>query len=432
MGYPFPFQHSDLHGRCADELLQFRNTTNVDLRREITDKWLSSAWDRASRSEHYRHIGNFTKHKFDSITPVNKRTFKESYSAFDAADAASIIKYYETSGTTGVPTPTKRTFEDIVWNYVGVSLLWGEVVDRSDRSIVMLPSDIAPIGDLIAGCCEIIGSVAVRCYPFTQGIVSWGRMEVLFQNFRPTVIWCAPGTLLQFTRVLRQRKSFDDIASSVVKIMLSGEVVTESLKRSLGHWWQAEVYNASYGSTETGTIAAAGRNGQLNVLEYSFLCELRNDAGEVSPLEEGARGELIISSLHGFARPMLRIATGDTVSIKAPESGLHSLEVLGRKEEAILIRDVPYLAGDIENHIYKIPDVTGYLLDVAEGSVTRVIVEQMPDGSSTDHIMQHATRILGDAGIDVRVEVVSQLPITTKSGAGLKNWKRSNILEARK
>ncbi|MVA18313.1 AMP-binding protein [Agrobacterium vitis] len=390
--------------------------------------WLEESWERAKNTKFYSGIGDFSPEHFSSLPVVPKGVFKTFSFDFENTNIHGILKYYETSGTTGRPTPTKRTQLDLAWNYAGVALLWSEIVSADDRSVILLPSDIAPIGDLVAGCCEIIGCVTARAYPFTQGMVTWDRLEALFQSFQPTVVWSSPGTLLQFTRILRQRGTFDEVSRHVTKIMLSGEVVTKGLKESLENWWSAKVFNASYGSTETGTIAAVGANGDLNVLQYSFLCEIMKPDGSIEPMSAGAEGELIISSLHGYARPFLRLGTGDMVRILPPINELYRLQILGRREETISIGGREYLAGDIEDLIYQVPDVTGYLIQTADGEASRIVLEQLPRGASFDDIRNSAQELLLTSNIEVQIDVVSQLPVTTKSGAGLKNWKKSNIV----
>ncbi|MDH1270484.1 AMP-binding protein [Rhizobium pusense] len=395
-----------------------------------TDSWLEEAWYRARSTKFYANIGDFSSERFALLPVVPKPVFKSQFEDFENKNSEGVVKYYETSGTTGQPTPTRRTKADLAWNYTGVALLWSEIIKTSDRSIILLPSDIAPIGDLVAGCCEIIGCATARAYPFTQGMVTWDRLEAIFRNFQPTVIWCSPGTLLQFTRVLKQRGTFDEVSAHVTKIMLSGEVVTKGMKEALESWWSARVFNASYGSTETGTIAAADANGDLNILQFSFLCEIMKADGSIEPLSAGMEGELIISSLHGYARPFLRLGTGDMVRVLPPVRDLHRLEILGRREETIQIGGKEYLAGDLEDLIYRIRDVTGYLVQIENGEVSRIVLEQLPAGASFDDIRDSAQALLSTTEIDVRIDVVSQLPVTTKSGAGLKNWKKSNVVRA--
>ncbi|MCR5942612.1 phenylacetate--CoA ligase family protein [Ochrobactrum sp. XJ1] len=430
MRYSQLYPHdTDKSGQCGADAIQ-------DIRHKIRsfdrhiDLWLEESWSRARSTAFYANLGDFSTERFASLPVVSKIDFKKKFADFENENCEDIVKYYETSGTTGQPTPTRRTKADLAWNYTGVALLWSEIIKTSDRSIILLPSDVAPIGDLVAGCCEIIGCATARAYPFTQGIVTWDRLEAIFRNFQPTVIWCSPGTLLQFTRVLKQRGTFDEVSAQVRKIMLSGEVVTKGMKEALEHWWSAKVFNASYGSTETGTIAAAGANGDLNILQYSFLCEIMKADGSIEPLSAGAEGELVISSLHGYARPFLRLGTGDMVRILPPIGDLHRLEILGRKEETILIGGKEYLAGDVEDLIYRVLDVTGYLVQIESGEVSRIVLEQLPAGASFDDIRRSAQALLSTAEIDVQIDVVSQLPVTTKSGAGLKNWKKSNVVRA--
>jgi len=295
--------------------------------------------------------------------------------------------------------------------------------------LILLPSDVAPIGDFMAGVSELAGACVARCFPFTQGIVTWDRIEALCSRYQPTVLFASPGTLIQMMRVFKNRGTFRSCAASVARIMLAGEVVCKALQSMLGREWGACVHVASYGSTETGTIAATGADKTLRLLEYAAICEI-NTPSKVKPAEPGDCGRLIVTPLNGYARPLLRFDTGDHVRILDTPDGLgKSIEILGRDEERIVVGNRSLLTEEIEELIYGIEGLTGYLFKQNEDALS-IVLELDPEWSDrSEEMIAKARSSFSNSGISIPVMTVPQLPVTTKSGASLKNWKRSNFAQ---
>lgn len=391
---------------------------------------LKQLWERARSAPAYADIGPYSYEAFLKLPVIAKEKLKRSPLEFESLEARKAIKYYELSGTSGLPTPTRRTAEDLAWNYAAVGLRWGEIIGPNDRCLILLPSDIAPIGDMMAGVTELTGACVTRCFPFTQGIVTWDRIEALCARFQPTVLFASPGTLLQMMRVFKNRGTFRSLAASVTCIMLAGEVVCKALRRMLSREWRAEVHIASYGSTETGTIAATGADTTLRLLEYAAICEI--DTGtQLKRAGLGDCGRLIVTPLNAYARPLLRFDTGDQVRVYPTPDGLgRSIEILGRDEERITIGNRSLLTEEIEELIYGIEGLTGYLFKQGEESPL-IVVELDPEWvDRPEQVIAMARSSLDRAEISVPVLTVAQLPVTTKSGASLKNWKRSNFAQA--
>jgi phenylacetate-CoA ligase len=393
---------------------------------------LAATWERAEKSEWYRgRLGLFSPASFRELEVTPREALKQAPKAFDAVTIDEALKYYESSGTSGIATPTIRTRDDIAWNHASVWQQWGEIISVHDRCVILLPSDISPIGDLISGVCAIAGAATLRCFPFAQGIVSWDRIQAIAERYRPTALWSSPGTLIQLGRILRRRGAFAEFAASVNTIMLLGEIVPSSLCAALSRQWNARVYNASYGSTETGTVAATGASDALRLLDYSFLCEIRTPEGIV-PAAPGLTGELVVTTLNAFARPLLRFATGDIVRLtQSADARWISLEVLGREHERIRVGQSELFALELEERVYAISGVTGYQLKYRDGELSAISLEHAPEfkGRSSE-LARSAAASLRQCGVDVPIAVVEELPLTTKSGAGLKNWKRSNVVVA--
>lgn len=390
---------------------------------------LAALWERARAGTYYRDIGAFSPDAFSSLPVTPKKDLKEYAFEMLACSPDQALKYYESSGTTGSRTPTFRTAEDIVWNYASIYTQWSKIVSESDRVLILLPSDVSPIGDMIAGVTEAIGCCTMRCFPFAQGIVSWDRIAELPQRLKPTVIWASPGTLMQMSRMLIKRGVFQEMADTVEKIFMLGEVVSTALRTRIEEDWGVTAYNGSYGSTETGTIAAANADGVLKVMEHSFLCELLED-DQLLPLAPGLEGEMVVTCLNNYSRPLLRYCTGDRVRAVELEDGI-GIEIYGRLSESTTLGGRRLQAEEIEAIVYAQAGVTGYAIkEVTDGS-NILLLEAAPDRAADgDELAQAAQKRLQEAGLWVRVQTMAELPLFTKAGAGMKNWKRSNVIRA--
>ncbi|MFJ9577552.1 phenylacetate--CoA ligase family protein [Streptomyces sp. NPDC101191] len=401
---------------------------------------LDRLWDRLADVPYYRGLPAVAERAFTAAPLTPKAALKADPERFLREGAGPYHKYYETSGTTSVPTPTPRLVEDTVLNTVSVASLWSRVLRPGDRVASLLPSDVAPVCDLVAGVSEYLGCTMLRCYPFSQGMCDWDRLEVLFTRYRPEHVFAAPGVLLQWTRVLKSRGRLAEVAAGVRSLMLLGEVSTPPLRARLAEQWGARVLDASYGSTETGTIAAACEHDRLHVLEHSHVAEVAEPGGEPVPAAPGAHGELVVTPLNNHARPLLRYGTGDLVTVGDGAGcdcgvALPVLTVHGRDTDGVALGGTRLTAEAVERIVYTTPGVTGYLMQLksSDPGAGRLLLERDVDfdsavGTDPDELCRAVSERFAADGVRwTAVALVGQLPQTTKAGGSQKNWKRTNV-----
>lgn len=393
---------------------------------------LAAVWARAKRAPAYADIGTFSLDAFARLPVTPKHQLRNDPMSFLTTTVGDGARYYETTGTTGTATPTPRLADDIIWNTVSVAHAWRDVVAAGDRVLSLLPSDIVPVGDLVAGVCEHLDLVHARAYPFATGISSWDRLVELWRTLRPTTLFMAPGVALQATRLFKQRAVLDELSSSVRAIMLLGEVSVPAMRARLGSWWRATAYNASYGSTETGTLAATCREDRLHLLTAANYCEVR--AGErVTRARPGSTGRLVATPLNLYARPLLRYDTGDDVVVGTGcpcGAATADITVLGRTTDGVRIDEAVLTPHLVEEIVYGATTATGYLVEAAPDRF-RLLLERDVDADRRAETTAAETVLCAfreRVGLD-RGEVlfVNSLPSVTKSGGSQKNWKRSNI-----
>ena len=395
---------------------------------------LARLWERADHVPHYRGLPGWGHRDLSRLPVTEKDDVKTRPDDFTRDDLGAPLKYYESSGTGGRPTPTPRLAEDIIHNVVGVAGLWRRVLgNEPSRVVAVLPSDVVPVCDFVASTCEYLGHTLLRSYPFSVGMCDWDRLEALFTSYRPRHVFAAPGVLLQWTRILKSRGRLEQTCASVDTIMLLGEVSMPAQRRKLMADWGAGVFDASYGSTETGTIAATCERGGLHLLLTGHHVELRS-RGVVEPAAPGASGELVVTPLNNYARPLLRYATGDLVDIGAGPCPcglpLPLVRVRGRGSDGIALRGTVLSEQLVGSIVYDDPRLTGYLVQLrGDGTGGRLVLEKDVDVTDEGSVMAAAAaRRFAEAGLVWDdVVVVSQLPQASKSGASQKNWKRTNV-----
>ncbi|MFY1671570.1 phenylacetate--CoA ligase family protein [Plantactinospora sp. WMMB334] len=395
---------------------------------------LREVWERARRTPAHRDRGDFSLSAFRRLPATTKDAVKAAPWDFAVPEAGVGVKYYETTGTTGLVTPTPRFADDVVWNVLSVAEAWRDLLTSDDRAVILLPSDVVPVGDLIVGVCEYLDVAHTRAYPFAAGICDWDRLIALWQRLRPSTVFLAPGVSAQFTRLLKRRRMLAELREPVERLMLLGEVNTAPFRARLGQWWQATVHDASFGSTETGTLAATCPAARLHLLPGANYFELATGQG-ITELPASGSGRLVVTPLNLFARPLLRYDTGDEVTVggscpcgnRAPV-----VTVGGRGSDAVEVRGVPLSVRAVEEIVYGATAATGYVIETAaDGGYARLLLERDVDWDrSTEPAvaarLRTATRDRLGLAWD-EVVFVNALPDTTKAGAAQKSWKRSNV-----
>ncbi|MFE4600955.1 phenylacetate--CoA ligase family protein [Kitasatospora indigofera] len=394
---------------------------------------LDDLWGRLLEVPYFADRPGVAERRLESVPITPKSALKENPSAFLRKTTDHYHKYYETSGTTGVPTPTPRLVTDTLWNTVSVATVWERTLRPGDRVASLLPSDVAPVSDLIANVAEYLGCTMLRSYPFAQGISDWERLDALFTGYRPQHVFAAPGVVLQWTRLLKERGRLAEVSRSVRSLMLLGEVSTPPLRARIGEQWQATVLDASYGSTETGTIAAGCEHDRQHLLLQSHLVEIL-DGDVLRPAAPGLTGELVVTTLNNFARPLVRYNTGDLVTVGADcpcGLALPVVRVHGRATESIGVGGVRLTAEAIESIIYGAPGITGYLVQLKrpDGQAGRLVLERDVDATGPDEDLREGLRSrFAEIGVQwSQIVSVAQLPKLSKAGGSQKNWKRTNL-----
>ncbi len=196
------------------------------------------------------------------------------------------------------------------------------------------------------------------------------RLERILEH-RATVVVSTPTYALHLAEVAVDNGL--DLAASTVRITIhAGEpgASVPNVKRRIEEAWGARTFDHA-GATEVGAwgfgCLAEDLGVHLNELEFFFeVIDPETDAAA----ENGARGELVITTLGRQAMPVVRYRTGDLVvrddgpcdcgrTLSRIEGG-----VLGRADDMLIVRGVNVYPSAIDNLMRGLAQVVEYEVEI--------------------------------------------------------------------
>ena len=275
----------------------------------------------------------------------------------------SYSRLHQTSGTTGRPL---RWLDDTAgWEWFGrgwVSVFEAAGVGPGDR--VFFAFSFGPfIGfwSAFEGCRQL-GAMALP----GGAMDSHQRLLSIVEN-EATVLCCTPTYALRLAEVAAEERI--DLPNSAVRVTIhAGEpgAGLPSTRALIEKAWGAKSYDHA-GATEVGPWGfECSEQAGLHLNEGEFIFEIV-DPVTLEPVKEG---ELVVTNLGRIGSPVLRYRTGDFVrsfegaclcgrSFQRLDGG-----VMGRIDDALIVRGVNVYPSAIENVIREFPEVAEFAGDV--------------------------------------------------------------------
>jgi phenylacetate-CoA ligase len=275
--------------------------------------------------------------------------------------------FHQTSGTTGRPLIWLDTEEDWETWMRG----WGYVyrgAGVTEEDIVFCAFSFGPYVShwaAIAGA-RRIGALCLA----GGGLNSEQRLRMILDN-GCTVLVCTPTYALHLAEVATGLGL--DLRSSDIRITIhAGEpgASVPNVKRRIENAWGATCFDHA-GATEVGAWAfdCQAQTGAIHLNELEFIFEVINpQTGEA--VDEGAGGELVITTLGRAGMPVLRYRTGDLVELTTgPCPCGRTLArikggVLGRADDMLIVRGVNLYPSAIDNLLRALPFVVEYEVEI--------------------------------------------------------------------
>lgn len=365
--------------------------------------------------------------EFKSIDDISKFPFMEKNDFLDnypmgllCVDPADLVRMHATSGTSGNrPTTGYYTRNDLeAWtdltakNLVGIGMTKRDVFQNTTSS-----------GLFTGG------------YGYTQGATRVGAMVIpfgggmsakqirFFIDFKVTAIHAIPSFALRLGEQAAKLGIDPEKDLFLERAIIGAEAWNESSRKRIEKGLACKAYD-NYGLTEAsgpGVSCECLEQDGLHIWSDYFYPEVVNPkTGEL--LDEGERGELVLTSLFKEAIPILRYRTGDITRIYKSEcecgrTGWMMERVSGRKDEMLIVKGVNLYPSMIEHEVYKLPETTDNweMLIKTEGVMDKVYVTvEGKDGSNFQEIKQKLEKLLYEATmmkVPVTVVPAGTLPV---------------------
>jgi phenylacetate-CoA ligase len=329
---------------------------------------------RAILANHNRFYGARLKdaHRFEDIGFTTKQQLVEDQAKnppFGTNLTFGIERYtriHQTSGTAGKPVLWLDTPESWDWWL----RCWGEVfrgagVRQGDR--VYVAFSFGPFIGFWAAfeAAQRMGVMAIS----GGGLSTEQRVQSVLQR-EATVLVCTPTYALRLADAARQQGI--DMAQSAIRLTVHagepGASIPETRKR-IQESFGAKTYD-HVGMTEMGAYGFECEHQLgMHINEDEFIAEMI-DPITLQPVNDGEKGELVLTNLGRVGMPLIRYRTGDLGVISREPCVCGRAwprlmgGVLGRADDMFTIRGINVFPSAIENIVRRHPEIVEFAIEV--------------------------------------------------------------------
>lgn len=347
--------------------------------------------------------------------------------------------YFETTGTTGRPTPCPRSAMDFDLNVIPLAHALERIVAKHYSADGKRPvlAVIAP-NDVHAACLSLsfaahrVGIAKLDLFPITPTLGFERFFEVLVE-LQINMLLCSPGMLMAIAEMSAAYGVEIPEDTGVEILLTTGEMCSSSMRGLLSETWQAEVYNFMYGSQEAACPAVTRVDGRQVVIEPTYIMEVLDlDTATTMGLE--GYGELCLTTLVPGIKPLIRYRTGDLVQITHDSDGLRSVDVLGRVKDMTSIGGVRRSAAEVDNTILADPElIYGYEIEIDQHDGVDHLDVRIKAKEEADHDTLKTLirdRIWQNFGVRSNVTTHPLLDLKNATG-GWVSWKTARVTDNR-
>src|SRR5262245_43230498 len=316
---------------------------------------------------------------------------------------------HQTSGTTGRPLRWLDTAED--WETF--MRCWAEVYRGAGVTAEDLVFCAFSFGPYVSHWTGIDGARYAGALALSGGgMSSEQRLRAIIDN-RCTVLVCTPTYALHLAEVAGRLGL--DLRSSDIRVTIhAGEpgASVPNVKRRIEEAWGARCFDHA-GATEVGPWAfdCQADDGAIHLNEILFLFEVI-DPKTCEVVDEGSRGELVITTLARPGMPVLRYRTGDLVEMTTEPCDcgrtLARIKggVLGRADDMLSVRGVNVYPSAIDNLIRAAPSIVEYEVEIRRVSeLDDLLLKIETDGQRPFAEVEQAIVASFRAQLNIRVSV---------------------------
>ena len=289
------------------------------------------------------------------------------YGDFLAAPSDSVNRVHRTSGATGQFIYTALTYKDLkTTNDCGARAFWAAGLRPHHRVVHCLNYCLWMGGFTDHSNLELTGATV---FPF--GVGNSRQLVRVIRDAGINVISSTPSYPAYLEDVVRDELGMEPRELGLKLGLFGGEPGLEnpSYRNRIADTWGMQPQNANYGVSDVlcNFASVCSENYQLHFLaQGALLAQLIDPAtGEDLPMEDGVKGELVLTHLEKEAQPLVRYRTSDILEIvgtgpcRCGRTGFR-FRVVGRSDDMLNIKGINVFPNGISKVIETmVPDVNG-------------------------------------------------------------------------
>ncbi|MCL1978963.1 MAG: phenylacetate--CoA ligase [Methanomassiliicoccaceae archaeon] len=277
-----------------------------------------------------------------------------------------IVRFHASSGTSGKPTVVGYTKNDLAY--------WTEALARSLTSIGIGSDDILQVsygyGLFTGGLGLHYGAEKVGASVVPSSTGNTERQLELMQDLGVTAIACTPSYLIHMNTVAAKMGIDFRRDTCLKKAVLGAEPWTESMRSKVEGSMGIRAYDIYGTSEQAGPMftECEERNGIHIAGDIMYTEILDPETGEL--LENGERGEMVVTMLKKEALPIIRFKIKDISSILKDEcpcgrTSPRISRITGRADDMLIIRGINVFPSQIEYTLMRMPEIgEQYMIEV--------------------------------------------------------------------
>ena len=279
---------------------------------------------------------------------------------------ADIVRIYSTSGTTGTPSYIPLTASDLDrWTTASARSYSASGVSAGERIVSTYNA-----GPFVAGAALGAFDKLGLCH-IPVGTGNTERLMSAIKLMKPEAAVLTPSYAAYLVEWAADR-NFDLKNSSVKRVLVAGEPGggEPAFRAKLEEGWGARVTEAmGIGDIGVSLWGECEHQQGMHLGARGFVhAELIDaDTGAAIPMDDGSRGELVLTHLQHRAAPLLRFRTRDHVEVwtspckcgrTAPR-----IRCIGRTDDMLIVRGVNVFPSAVREVVSQFqPQVSGHIL----------------------------------------------------------------------
>lgn len=294
----------------------------------------------------FKHREDLEKFPFTTKEDLRKTQEEEGgLGGHRCAPMSGVVRVQGTSGTTGRPLFVGLTRNDIdLWNELFARHAWTGGLRPDD--VIINPANFTLF---VGGLSECSGAEHLGMTVIPAPFVSTGmeKFMMLVKEFRPTVLFSTPSACMFLEEAVRQALQMEPEQLGMKKGFLAGEALSEEERARINKVWGIDARNF-YGLADVAADIAAecGQSPGMHFCGQGALAAELIDPQTLKPIpmEDGAEGEIVFTTIKREATPVMRYRVRDMVRIYKGDCACgrtgFRFVIIGRSDDMIKVKGV--------------------------------------------------------------------------------------------